>query len=142
MARWCFLACFICTSCLVAGQSTTKYALKGQDVSFKTDNVEKPDEILWKRNGNKVVEFDGKEQTVFKAYENRITLDWHSAELNITKLRYEDSGEYELEAELNKGLHRSLHNLQVIVEMVFKAAFLTLNKASRVDSKELDFGLI
>ncbi|XP_054483308.1 uncharacterized protein LOC129116440, partial [Anoplopoma fimbria] len=108
------LCYFICmTSCLVAGQSP-KYALKGGKVLLLPDIAGHPDGILWKHNGNKVAEFNGQEQEVYHPYENRITLGWASAELDITDLRFEDSGDYELEVDINKGLHRSLYKLQVI----------------------------
>ncbi|XP_039674964.1 uncharacterized protein LOC120570610 isoform X2 [Perca fluviatilis] len=113
MARRYFLVYFIFPSCLVAGQSP-KYALKGQEFFLKPDVAGHPDGILWKHNGNKVVEFNGNEQHVYTPYENRITLDWVSAELSITELRFEDSGDYELEIEVNKEVYRSIYKLQVI----------------------------
>ncbi|XP_034741445.1 uncharacterized protein LOC117952931 [Etheostoma cragini] len=113
MARRYFLVYFIFSLCLVAGQSP-KYALKGQEIFLKPDVAGQPDEILWKHNGNKVVEFNGIEQHVYTPYENRITLYWVSAELIITELRFEDSGDYELETEVNKELHRSVYKLEVI----------------------------
>ncbi|XP_044073446.1 protein starmaker-like [Siniperca chuatsi] len=112
MARY-FMAYSIWTFCLVAGQSL-KYVLKGLEVNLNPDITGHPDDILWKHNGNKVVEFDGKEQRVYKPYENRITLDWVSAELNITDLRFEDSGNYELEVYVNNFLHHSRFVLKVI----------------------------
>ncbi|XP_042349966.1 nucleolar and coiled-body phosphoprotein 1-like isoform X2 [Plectropomus leopardus] len=116
MARWYFLVSFICTSCIVAGQFP-KYALKGHPVLLKPDISGHPDGILWKHNGNKVVEFNGNEEHVYKPFKDRITLDWVSAELDIANLRFEDSGEYELEVEINKGLRRSLYKLEVIDEV-------------------------
>ncbi|XP_032385462.1 uncharacterized protein LOC116697933 isoform X2 [Etheostoma spectabile] len=100
-------------TCAVAGQSP-KYALKGQEFFLKPDIAGQPDGILWKHNGNKVVEFNGIEQLVYTPYENRITLYWVSAELSITELRFEDSGDYELETEVNKELHSSIYKLEVI----------------------------
>ncbi|XP_056284429.1 uncharacterized protein LOC130202719 isoform X2 [Pseudoliparis swirei] len=114
MAARCFLFYFIfSTSCLVDGQPS-KHALKGGRGFLKPDIAGHPDRILWKYNGNKVVEFNGKEQKEFSPYENRITLDWVSAELDISDLRFEDSGNYELEVHINKALHRSFHKLEVI----------------------------
>ncbi|XP_031151862.1 clumping factor A-like isoform X2 [Sander lucioperca] len=113
MSRRYFLAYFTFFSSLVAGQSP-KYALKGQEFFIMPDVAGHPDGILWKHSGNKVVEFNGNEQQVYTPYENRITLDWVSAELGITELRFEDSGDYELEIEVNKGLHRSIYKLEVI----------------------------
>lgn len=73
-----------------------------------------PEEILWKHNGNKVVEFDGREQQVYGQFENRVTLDWVSAELNIKDLRYEDSGQYEVETYINRVFERSSYAFVVI----------------------------
>ncbi|XP_036966454.1 dentin sialophosphoprotein-like isoform X3 [Acanthopagrus latus] len=117
MARRYFLRCVILSDILffslVAGQSP-RYELRGQKVSLKPDIPGRPENILWKRNGNKVVEFNGQEQEAYGQYENRVSLDWHSAELNITELRFEDSGDYELEVYMNKKLSISLHKLEVI----------------------------
>lgn len=99
---------------LVCVQSVI-YGLKGQKVNLKPHITGHPDEILWKHKGNKVVEFDGKQQQVYSLYENRVTLDWVSAELNISDLRYEDSGQYEVETYTNtEGFSRSYYVLEVI----------------------------
>uniref|UniRef100_A0A3Q3M5T2 CD58 molecule n=1 Tax=Mastacembelus armatus TaxID=205130 RepID=A0A3Q3M5T2_9TELE len=90
------------------------YALKGQSVTLRPEVSGQPEQLLWKHKGNKVVEFDGSEQQVYSPFDNRITLDWHSAELDVKDLRYEDSGEYELEVYMNKMLHRSQYNVKVI----------------------------
>ena len=78
-----------------------------------------PDDILWKHNGNKVVEFDAQEEHVFGTYENRVTLDWATADLNITHLRYEDSGDYEVEITKNRHVHRSNFKLEIIGKFFF-----------------------
>ncbi|XP_049905239.1 uncharacterized protein LOC126393272 isoform X1 [Epinephelus moara] len=111
-----FLVYLTLTWYLVAGQSP-KYTLKGNTVHLEPGINGHPDGILWKHNGNKVVEFNGNEEHVYNPYKDRITLDWVTAELNITNLRFEDSGEYELEVDINKGLHRSVHELEVIDEV-------------------------
>ncbi|KAM3607685.1 uncharacterized protein V6R79_011758 [Siganus canaliculatus] len=113
MARRNFLALFLLTSCLVSGQSP-RYVLKGQKVTLKKDITGRPDNILWKHNGNKVVEFNGREEYVYDLYKSRVTLDWSSAELNITDLRLEDSGKYELEVSVNKKLEKSHHDMEVL----------------------------
>ncbi|XP_068185671.1 clumping factor B-like [Antennarius striatus] len=107
------LALVIVWSCVVAGQSPI-YALKGQQIKLTADINGQPDQILWKHNGNKVVDFDGKQERVSLQFTDRITLDWHSAQLLITDLRLEDGGEYELEAFVNKKLQESLSRLEVI----------------------------
>ncbi|KAK9537714.1 hypothetical protein VZT92_005302 [Zoarces viviparus] len=114
MAARYFLFCILfIVSCVGAGQSPY-YALKGGTVSLKPVIAGHPDGILWKYNGNKVVEFNGREEAVYSPYENRITLGWQTADLNISDLRFEDSGEYELDADINKRLHRSVYTLEVI----------------------------
>ncbi|XP_062420964.1 muscle M-line assembly protein unc-89-like isoform X3 [Pungitius pungitius] len=114
MAAWYFLIFFlIIPSCLVAGQTST-FGLKGGNASLKPDITGQPDGILWKFKGNKVAEFDGKEQHVYGPYKNRITLDWVTAELTIAHLRLEDSGDYELEIEINNVLRTSYYALEVM----------------------------
>lgn len=83
-------------------------------VTFEPVIKTPPDEILWKHNGNKVVEFNGNEETVYNPFEKRITLDWHAAVLEIKQLRHYDSGEYELDVLTNKGLNRFYFELEVI----------------------------
>ena len=86
---------------------------------MKTSVSEQPDEILWKHNGIKVVEFNGNEQQVYSPYIDRVTLDWVSAELSITHLTYEDSGEYELEITRNQRFDRIHYRLDVIGKFFF-----------------------
>lgn len=90
------------------------FGLKGQEVSLKPDIKGIFDfEILWKHNGNKVVEFNTKEQHEFGEFKDRVILVWDSAELTIKDLRKEDSGEYELEVYKTQ-LYRSNFRLEVI----------------------------
>ncbi|RVE57902.1 hypothetical protein OJAV_G00203970 [Oryzias javanicus] len=95
---------------------TVQYALEGKSISLKTSisAPDPPDEILWKHNGNKVVEFNGQQQTEFSPFEHRLTLNWHTAELEIKKLQFEDSGDYVLEIFSNKNLKSFDFILQVI----------------------------
>ncbi|KAF0026527.1 hypothetical protein F2P81_021264 [Scophthalmus maximus] len=113
MARRDFLACCVFTACLVSGQPPT-YHLLGEKLHLMPAVAGQLDNILWTHNGNKVVEFNGREQLVYSPYENRITLDWASAELYITDLRYEDSGGYGLETYANKKFHQFAYTLEVI----------------------------
>uniref|UniRef100_UPI0037E8A9D6 nucleolar and coiled-body phosphoprotein 1-like isoform X2 n=1 Tax=Semicossyphus pulcher TaxID=241346 RepID=UPI0037E8A9D6 len=134
MARYYFLACFIFTSCLVAGQST-KYALKGAVVHFRPDVSGQPNTILWKHKGNKVVELDSKKQvTMYSPFEGRVTLNSTSAELQITGLRFEDSGEYECEVEINKKLDRRNYALEVIDKVAMPTISCEMNDASGIQA--------
>ncbi|XP_041663604.1 uncharacterized protein LOC121522964 [Cheilinus undulatus] len=127
-----FLAYFILSFFLVAGQ-TPKYVLKGKGDHLKPDIPGQPNSILWKHNGNKIVEFDGSEEQVYDLYRNRITLNWITAELEITDLRYEDSGDYELEVDVNDELHSSESKLEVIDKVVTPTISCKLNEGSSTD---------
>ncbi|XP_069569732.1 lymphocyte function-associated antigen 3-like isoform X2 [Brachyistius frenatus] len=120
MTRRCFLACHLFTFCLalhslglVAGQ-TIKYALVGQTVKFSTSLQKSPSDILWKHDGDKAIDFNGKEEHVYNPYENRVTLDWQSADLEITDLKYEDGGNYVLEVYTNNIFETLNYKLEVM----------------------------
>uniref|UniRef100_A0A3B3ILB3 Ig-like domain-containing protein n=1 Tax=Oryzias latipes TaxID=8090 RepID=A0A3B3ILB3_ORYLA len=61
-----------------------------------------------------MVEFDGQQQKPFNPFIDRITLNWHTAELTIANLKYEDSGDYDVEVFANKKLHPASFQLEVI----------------------------
>ncbi|XP_037542096.1 CD48 antigen-like [Nematolebias whitei] len=107
---------FLSTCCVffLCQGETTKYALLGKKVHLSTNIQPFPDEILWKHNGNKVIEFNGNKEDVYGSYKGRVTLDWISADLNISDVRFEDSGAYELELFINQKMHYINYNLQVI----------------------------
>lgn len=89
------------------------YVLKGREAILPT-TIKHPDDILWKHNGDKVIAFDSKEEQVFRQYQGRAALAWDTAELTIADVRYEDSGEYELEALVGDRTHRSQFMLKVL----------------------------
>ncbi|XP_057708251.1 uncharacterized protein LOC130926932 isoform X2 [Corythoichthys intestinalis] len=113
MAHCRLLVYLVCTFSFVSPQ-VPKYALKGQEINLVPSIFGQPDGILWTRDGKKVVDFNGMEEFVFPPYENRITLDWASAELSIKDARYQDSGEYELAVQIFKKVHRSMYKWEVI----------------------------
>ncbi|XP_062259406.1 dextranase-like [Platichthys flesus] len=129
MALRYFLACVVVLSCLVSAQPPM-YGLLGQEVHLKPVFTGHPDDILWKHDGNKVVEFNGKEEHVYSRYHSRVTLDWVSAELDIKDLRHEDSGEYELEIYVNEGIYRMAYNLEVIDKVTKPSVSCDLNSSS------------
>ncbi|XP_037095447.1 uncharacterized protein LOC119115234 isoform X2 [Syngnathus acus] len=92
----------------------TNYALQGETINLVPSIFGQPDGILWIHNSKKVVLFNGMEEFVFPPYENRLTLDWASAELTIKDVSYEDSGDYELEVDIYKEVYRSNYKWQVI----------------------------
>uniref|UniRef100_A0A3Q3E3Q4 Ig-like domain-containing protein n=1 Tax=Labrus bergylta TaxID=56723 RepID=A0A3Q3E3Q4_9LABR len=133
-----FLASFLFTSCLVLGaELPTKYVLKGTGESLKPTFPGQPNSILWKHNGNKVVEFDSREEQVYGAYKNRITLDWISAELEITGLKFEDRGLYEVEVDINNMLHLSEFKLEVIDKVAMPTISCEINKDGGSDVSEV-----
>lgn len=106
------------TLSVVAGQEP-QYALLGEKTIIKTGIKSPPDEILWKSQGNKVVEFNGNEENSFLKYKGRVGLDYHSADLTISDLRFEDSGQYELEIYTNKKMIQKYYKLEVIGKCFF-----------------------
>ncbi|XP_055009801.1 clumping factor A-like isoform X3 [Boleophthalmus pectinirostris] len=100
----------------VTGQSAN-YVLKGREAVLTPAINKFPDDILWKHNGDKVIQFDGAEETLFEPYHGRITLAWSTAKLTISDVRYEDSGEYELDIFSGQKLYRSQYMLKVLDEV-------------------------
>ncbi|XP_047226752.1 kinesin-related protein 12-like isoform X2 [Girardinichthys multiradiatus] len=129
MALRCFLVCLTVNYYLVAGQAT-EYFLRGETSSFTANIKETPDNILWKHGGNKVVEFTGSEQLSFGSFEHRVTLDWHSADLTISNLVFEDSGLYELEIFANSKLNRRSFQMEVIDKVAKPTISCNMHTAS------------
>uniref|UniRef100_A0AAV2JWU1 Ig-like domain-containing protein n=1 Tax=Knipowitschia caucasica TaxID=637954 RepID=A0AAV2JWU1_KNICA len=113
MATLRFYVCFMLTFTLVAGQSPY-YVLKAREAILTPALTKSPDNILWKHNGEKVITFDSAEERVFAPYHDRVLLAWDTAQLTITDVRYEDSGEYELDANVKGRLYRSQYMLKVL----------------------------
>uniref|UniRef100_A0A8C6LEY0 Serine/arginine repetitive matrix protein 1-like n=1 Tax=Nothobranchius furzeri TaxID=105023 RepID=A0A8C6LEY0_NOTFU len=113
MALRYFFAYCVFTLCQVTGLPT-KYALLGKDVNFVADIKTASDDIMWRHNGNKVVEFNGQMQQQYDSFKGRAILDRHSADLNITNLRYEDSGRYDLKIYINNIMKSLEFDLEVI----------------------------
>nr|XP_020483456.1 lymphocyte function-associated antigen 3-like isoform X2 [Labrus bergylta] len=133
-----FLASFLFTSCLVLGaEPPTKYVLKGTGESLKPTFSGQPNSILWRHNGNKVVEFDSREEQVYGAYKNRITLDWVSAELEITGLKFEDRGLYEVEVDIDNIFYLSEFKLEVIDKVARPTISCEINKDGGSDVSEV-----
>lgn len=82
----------------------------------------KPDDILWKHNGNKVLEFSGTDEQVFGSYEGRVSVERLTGRLLIFDLRLEDSGEYELEVFTQGKWLQSICELEVVGETEFIAS--------------------
>ncbi|XP_067373309.1 uncharacterized protein [Channa argus] len=126
--RW-FLVFFIATSSIVSAEPVI-YVLKGRPVIVETPVTDPPDEILWKHNGNKVVEYDGKQQYVYGSYKERVVLDWSSAQLEIQDLTYEDSGEYVLEVFKSTNLRQIIYKVEVIDNVAKPTISCQMNESS------------
>ncbi|XP_078142169.1 uncharacterized protein LOC139933024 isoform X2 [Centroberyx gerrardi] len=141
MALWCFLGCFIFTSYLVA-EEAPQYRRKGMEAILIPTLPGQPEHILWKHDGDKVVEFDGSEQRAYSKYKNRVVLDWYSAELIIKDLTHQDSGRYESEVTVNKIIHYSRHIVEVIDEVAEPSISCVINDTSGSDASEVQARLL
>ncbi|XP_035264758.1 hemicentin-2-like isoform X2 [Anguilla anguilla] len=63
-----------------------------------------PEDILWRWNKNKVVEFDQKEMVEYGQFKGRTTLDLTTGALTLTHLTEADSGEYVGELQIKGNL--------------------------------------
>ncbi|XP_036401483.1 lymphocyte function-associated antigen 3-like [Megalops cyprinoides] len=81
------------------------------------------DEILWKHNGNKVVEFDQKNLNEFGQFKGRTALDVTRGDLTIKNLIENDSGDYK--AELQIAGHLKYYHKAVKVIDVLKSPTVT-----------------
>ncbi|XP_055017491.1 signaling lymphocytic activation molecule-like [Boleophthalmus pectinirostris] len=116
MARLYFYLWFVLKLTLVTGLSPL-YVLKGREFILTPAVNKPPDDILWKHNEDKVITFDGTDERVFEPYHGRVTLSRDTATLTISDIRYEDSGEYVLDAIIGVRLHRSQYMLKVLDEV-------------------------
>ncbi|KAJ8013128.1 hypothetical protein DPEC_G00050080 [Dallia pectoralis] len=99
---------------IVETQCSPHYGVQGGEIILTPTISGKPEEILWKHNGNKVVEFDGTSNTEYGRYKGRTDLNFINGQLIIRGLTDADSGPYELEAVVNLRLQYSDHQVQVI----------------------------
>lgn len=101
------------------------YEHKGQQIQFDPGVTGSPAEILWTHNGNKVVDLNENEETVFGSFEVRVTLNRDTGRLQIFDLRLEDSGTYEYEIYLQEKWLMSSYELKVIgeTEICFMSVF-------------------
>ncbi|XP_053715777.1 SLAM family member 9-like [Synchiropus splendidus] len=114
MAAVYVVACFCAIIASGAGHETI-YAEKGHVLTIKPPPISKFNDLIWKINGNKVVEYDGHHEQVYRSFKNRTVLDKSSGELHIKNLLFEDSGNYVLEVVLpNNTITTNLYPVKVI----------------------------
>uniref|UniRef100_A0A3P8XHS1 Ig-like domain-containing protein n=1 Tax=Esox lucius TaxID=8010 RepID=A0A3P8XHS1_ESOLU len=104
-----------------------EYGGRGGEIILTPTISGKLDEILWKHNGNKVVEFDRNNYTEYGSYKGRTVLERLKGELTIKGLTDADSGTYQLEAVINKKLQYSNHEVHVIDAVTQPSVSCTFN---------------
>uniref|UniRef100_A0A8C8IZI8 Ig-like domain-containing protein n=1 Tax=Oncorhynchus tshawytscha TaxID=74940 RepID=A0A8C8IZI8_ONCTS len=98
------------------------YGGLGREITLTPKVSGQPEDILWKHNGNKVVEFDRSQNVEYGRYKGRTILDWDSGALTIKGLTDADSGPYELEAVVKGKLQYSQHKVGVIDDVAQPSA--------------------
>ncbi|KAL0963621.1 hypothetical protein UPYG_G00308710 [Umbra pygmaea] len=110
-----FLKVFLLVGFLLVERTGAQlYGVLGGEITLTPTISGQPTDILWKHNGNKVVELHGKENVTYGSYRGRTVLHQNTRALTIKGLTEEDSGFYELEALINSKLQYSKHEVKVI----------------------------
>ncbi|XP_066542181.1 lymphocyte function-associated antigen 3-like [Hoplias malabaricus] len=84
------------------------------DHTFQPKLTGKPQNILWKFKGNKVVEYENNHFYWYKDYKSRGQLDIQSGELTLKNLTKDDSGVYQSEIQVDGKLQYSNYDITVI----------------------------
>uniref|UniRef100_A0A8C0XYJ7 Ig-like domain-containing protein n=2 Tax=Cyprinus carpio carpio TaxID=630221 RepID=A0A8C0XYJ7_CYPCA len=90
------------------------YVESGNKITLTPSIRGKPKEILWRHNGDKVLEYDGSEMATFGSFKRRVDLDFETGQLTISKLNSQDSGKYQSEIWINGIVQTSSHDLTVL----------------------------
>uniref|UniRef100_A0A4W5RNZ5 Ig-like domain-containing protein n=1 Tax=Hucho hucho TaxID=62062 RepID=A0A4W5RNZ5_9TELE len=120
-----FLAYF-----LVEVTGEQQYGGLGGEITLTPKVYGQPEDILWKHNGNKVVEFDGSQNVEYGRYKDRTILVWDSGALTIKGLTDADSGPYELEAVVKGKLQYSQHEVGVIDDVAQPSVTCVVNNTT------------
>lgn len=97
------------------------YGESGQEITLKPNIRGKPQEILWKHNGNMIVEYDESQMMEFGSFKGRVVLDFETGQLTIRNLNIYDSGQYQSEILINGKIQSSGQNVTVLGK--FSSAF-------------------
>ncbi|XP_051762993.1 lymphocyte function-associated antigen 3 [Ctenopharyngodon idella] len=92
----------------------------------------KPEEILWKHNENKVLEYDGSEVVEYGSFKSRVVVDFETGELTIQKLSSQDSGQYQSDIVINGKVQSSSHTLTVLDALAEPHVSCELDETSNV----------
>ncbi|KAG7463647.1 hypothetical protein MATL_G00178800 [Megalops atlanticus] len=95
------LAFIVANLTFVAGEAASVLNVKMDGIITLRPAIDgKWDEILWKHNGNKVVELDQSSQQEFGQFKGRITLNHATGDLTLKNLKKNDSGNYTAELQI------------------------------------------
>ncbi|XP_026128376.1 CD48 antigen-like [Carassius auratus] len=114
MADVMFLVYFTCFCLYQDLVFCDEYGESGNQIKLNPFIHGKPEEILWTHNGNKVLEYDGKQMDTYGSFKDRVELDFETGQLTIIKLNNQDSGTYKSEIVISKKVHTSSHTLTVL----------------------------
>ncbi|XP_066543050.1 lymphocyte function-associated antigen 3-like isoform X2 [Hoplias malabaricus] len=103
------------------------YLQIGTDYTFQPKITGKPQNILWKFKGNKVLEYDNSNLDWYKDYESRGKLDIQSGDLTLKNMSKDDSGVYQCEIQVDGKLEYSDHNIEVMDPVPKPYVSCTLN---------------
>ncbi|XP_067265642.1 protein starmaker-like isoform X1 [Chanodichthys erythropterus] len=92
----------------------------------------KPEEILWKHNENKVLEYDGSKVDEYGSFKDRVVVDFETGELTIRKLNSQDSGQYQADIVINGKVQSSSHTLTVLEVLLEPHVSCELDETSDV----------
>lgn len=108
------------------------YAEMGGRITFTPSIRGKPVEILWKHNGDKVVEYDNREIEEFGSFKDRVVIDFETGQLTIKKLTSQDSGQYQSDITINGKVQSSRHTLTVLDVLPDPRVTCAVNKTSNL----------
>ncbi|ROL53429.1 hypothetical protein DPX16_7029 [Anabarilius grahami] len=92
----------------------------------------KPEDILWKHNENKVLEYDGSKVDEYGSFRGRVVVDFETGQLTIQKLNSQDSGQYQADIVINGKVQSSSHTLTVLDALVEPQVSCELDETSDV----------
>ncbi|XP_056320775.1 glutamic acid-rich protein-like [Danio aesculapii] len=109
-----------------------EYAEMGGLITFSPSIRGKPVEILWKHNGDKVVEYDNSEMEEYGSFKDRVELDFETGQLTIKKLTSQDGGQYQSDITINGKVQSSRHTLTVLDVLPDPRVTCEVNEASNL----------
>ncbi|XP_056320623.1 lymphocyte function-associated antigen 3 [Danio aesculapii] len=125
---WLFFTCL----CFPDFVFCEEYAEMGGLITLSPSIRGKPVEILWKHNGDKVVEYDNSEMEEYGSFKDRVELDFETGQLTIKKLASQDGGQYQSDITINGKVQSSRHTLTVLDVLPDPRVTCEVNEASNL----------